>query len=129
LIGDAAVLSAVGFVMKPNVVLDKCAKAIRHVCPGLSGQTCMECFERWAMELQLANACDLQPNSKGGLPKTMLSIMQGCGSGFLFDMHTGESRARSLHEPSAVFERLLDVKNHANAVAAIAIVLCSDVST
>lgn len=99
-------LSAVGFVMKPNVVLDKCAKAIRHVCPGLSGQTCMECFERWAMELQLANACDLQPNSKGGLPKTMLSIMQGCGSGFLFDMHTGESRARSLHEPSAVFERL-----------------------
>ena len=103
-------LSAVGFVMKPNVVLDKCAKAIRHVCPGLSGQTCMECFERWAMELQLANACDLQPNSKGGLPKTMLSIMQGCGSGFLFDMHTGESRARSLHEPSAVFERLLDVK-------------------
>ena len=86
--GDAAVLSAVGFVMKPHVVLDKCAKAIRHVCPGLTGQTCMQCFEKWAMELQLANACDLQPNNKGGLPKTMLSIMQGCGSGFLFDMHT-----------------------------------------
>lgn len=86
--GDAAVLSAVGFVMKPNVVLDKCAKAIRHVCPGLKGQTCMQCFEEWAMELQLANACNLQPNSKGGLPKTMLSIMQGCQSGFLFDMHT-----------------------------------------
>ena len=62
--GDAAVLSAVGFVMKPHVVLDKCAKAIRHVCPGLSGQTCMQCFEKWAMELQLANACDLQPNNR-----------------------------------------------------------------
>ena len=86
--GDAAVLSAVGFVMNPSAVLDKCAKAIRHVCPGLKGQTCMQCFEEWAMELQLANACNLQPDSKGGLPKTMLSIMQGCQSGFLFDMHT-----------------------------------------
>ena len=86
--GDAAVLSAVGFVMPSNVVLDKCAKAIRHVCPGLKGQVCMQCFERWAMELQLANACNLQPNDNGGLPKTMLSIMQGCQSGFLFDMHT-----------------------------------------
>ena len=36
----------------------------------------------------MSDACSLQPGNKGGLPKTMQSIMIGCGSGFLFDMHT-----------------------------------------
>ena len=47
-----------------------------HVRAGLSGQVCMTCFEEWAMELQLADACELQPNNKGGLPKTLQSVMQ-----------------------------------------------------
>ena len=29
-----------------------------------------------------------QPDGKGGLPNAMVSIMQGCQSGFLFDMNT-----------------------------------------